>query len=700
MNESKKDIELRQKIQNRLQIMSGYHSRTYDYIKEQLEFVSGNQWDSSVLSARQLDKRPSVVLNLTKTYVNRVVNPVRMNPIGIRINTDNPELTEFTTGVIREVEANSRAQEAYEVAYDHAVSGGLGWVKVGTDYRDDSSLEQKVVVDLVRNPLSVWLDPYSKRVDGSDAEYGVCVEYLSSEEAQKMYGDEAVGDGMGGINLFEYWNTPEDSTADMTYYEIEREEVDRYWYEDGEFDDEEPNPEKPVAATRKIVKKSVRAVRYVGNKKVDEVVIPIPYIPLIPVYGDQLYLNNGDDIHLAGIPHWLKDSQRMVNYYGSNELELAALAPKAPWIVAEGQIEGYEDTWAEANHRAVSALPYKPETIGGQMVPPPVRADNQAQTGGLMQSRQKAQEDMAREIGIFDNMMGQVTAANETGKAALLRANQGELPTAHYLQNLQQSIAQVGRVVLHLLAWVGDTPRLVGVRDAQGNKVMVTTTLSEVFTDQFLQHAEVETSSGPAYESRRRESINAILQMAQIMPDKMSIMADLLVRNMDAPGSQEIADRLHKALPPEFKEGGEGPTKEELQMQLQQAQQQIAVQSDQTQKLQGIIQQLQARILSGDKDRQADLAKVLIKEEGAMARERIKQSSEDERMAMKIEAEAESDMRDLASKVIDREEDRVDMRLSAAQTPEDYVPPVPGPISTDQAENTEVMRNIDETLRK
>ena len=118
MNESKKDIELRQKIQNRLQIMSGYHSRTYDYIKEQLEFVSGNQWDSSVLSARELDKRPSVVLNLTKTYVNRVVNPVRMNPIGIRINTDNPELTEFTTGVIREVEANSRAQEAYEVRED------------------------------------------------------------------------------------------------------------------------------------------------------------------------------------------------------------------------------------------------------------------------------------------------------------------------------------------------------------------------------------------------------------------------------------------------------------------------------------------------------------------------------------------------------------------------------------------------------
>jgi len=663
---TQKEIKQRQRIQDRMQRMNEYHNKTYDYVKDQLEFASGDQWQTNVRAERQKDGRPTVVLNLTKSYINRVVNPVRMNPIGVNVGTDNKELTDLLSGIIRQVEVESRMKEVTDVAYENAVTAGLGWYRLGTDYIDDDSLEQKVTVDIVRNPMSCWLDPYSKRADGSDAEFGAFIEYIDQEAAVEQYGEDAVGQGLGGVDIFEHWTVPEDSVADFTYYELESEKIQRYWYENGTTTDGQPNPNKPYVKARTIEKKQVRAIRYIGNKKIE----------------------------------WIKDSQRMVNYYGSNELELASLAPKSPWVIAEGQIEGYEEDWLNANRIATSALTYKPDALGGQMVPPPMRADNQAQTGGLMASRQKAQEDMGREIGIFDNMLGQVEAANESGKAALLRANQGELPTAHYLQNLEQSIAQVGRVMLYLLAWVGDTPRMVGVRDAQGQTKYVETTLSEILTPKVLKNASIETTAGPAYESRRRESINAIMQMGQIMPEKMGVMADILVENMDAPGSIEIAERLRKL--PDIQallDEGEGPTKEELEQQLQGAQAQMAQQQDTMGKMEGIIKQLQARIIADDKDRQADMAKTLIKEEGALARERMKQVGEDERAALKIEADAESDMRSLAGDVL-KAEQKADIDLTANFTAEDYVPPVAGPLSTDKADTAEVSASIDKTLGK
>jgi len=693
------EIEQRQKIQKNMQVMNEFHNQTYDYMRDQLEFASGDQWQDVVKSQREKTGRPTVVLNLTKSYVNRIVNPVRMNPVGVRIGTDNKELTDLVSGIVRQVEVESRAKEAYETAYENAVTCGLGWIKLGTDYVDDESLEQKVTVDIVRNPMSVWMDPYAKRIDGSDAKFAVHMEFIPADEAEREYGEEATGSGIGGIDIYEYWQVPENSVPDFTYYEIECEKLQRYWYEDGSSSDNDANPDKVVVQQRLIENKQVRAIRYVGNKKIQETLIPIPYIPLVPVFGDYLYLERESKVHHSGIVHWLMDSQRMVNFYGSNELELASLAPKAPWIVAEGQIEGYEDIWASANTEAVSALPYKPDTIGGQAVPPPTRVDNQAQTGALIQSRQKSQEDMGREIGIFDNMLGQVQAANETGKAALLRANQGELPTAHYLQNYEQSIAQVGRVILYLLAWVGDTPRMVGVRDERGQKVMVETTLSEILTPKFLKHAEVETTAGPAYESRRRESINAILQLGQVMPEKMGMMADLLVENMDAPGAAEIAERLRKSpdIAALLEEGG-GPTKEELEMQLQQAQAQIAQQTDTAEKLEGIIRQLQAQIISKDKDRQADIAKTLIKEEGSMAREKLKQHGEDERTALKIEADAEADMRSFAGEVFKQENDRVNEAALGNFESTDYVPPVRGPLSVPESEANQAQSDIENTL--
>lgn len=694
--EMKKEEALRARVQEKMSTLNGYWSQTYDYMEDQLEFRDGDQWDDKIESERTTDGRPSLVLNMTKTYVNRIVNPMRQNPVGVRINTDDTDFTELLSGIVREVEHKSRAVEAYETAYENAVTCGLGWIKVGTDYENDESLEQKISIEIVRNPMSVWLDPFSDRIDGSDAKYGVCVTYMDSKAAKEEYGDEAVGQGMAGIDIYEKWTVPDDSTADVTYYELETKKIKRYWLEDGTTVDEEP---EFYVQMREIEEKQCKVVRFVGNKLIGEpMYLPIPFLPLIPVYGDRLNLQRYSDIRLGGLIHWIQDSQKMVNFYASNELELAALAPKSPWVLAEGQVEGYEDIWATANTKSHSFLPYKPENLHGQMAPPPQRADNTAQTGGLIQSRAQAQQDMGREIGIFDSMFGAVEAANEAGKTNILRQNQGELSTAHYLQNYSQSIAQVGRVIMWLLPYVGDVTRTIGVRGEDGKKTFQPMVLSEVITKRVLQEMNLEVTSGPALEGKRREAVNAILQMGSVMPDKMALMADLLVENLDAPGSKEMAARLKKTLPPELQDEQEGPSVQEMQQQLEQSNQVIQQQADRAQQLEGVIQQLQAEVISNTQDNKTKLATAVIKEEGAMARERMKQAGEDQRQMESIEADAESDMLKASGEVFKANAEVDKAALEAASGSEGFVPSVKGPISVDQASDKQATQDIADTL--
>ena len=60
--------------------------------------------------------------------------------------------------------------------------------------------------------------------------------------------------------------------------------------------------------------------------------------------------------YFTGLIRWARDPQRMYNFAQSTIAETAALTPKAPWLVAEGQDEGYEADFAQANRAAVDGL--------------------------------------------------------------------------------------------------------------------------------------------------------------------------------------------------------------------------------------------------------------------------------------------------------------------------------------------------------
>jgi len=692
-NLTEDEVNLRSRVMSRLDKLSSYHSKTYDYIEDQLEYASGEQWDESVRNERENNGMPVMTIPMIQTYINRIVNPLRKNPLGMRVETPDEDLTELISGVIREIESKSRSREAYEKAFYNAVASGLGWIKVGTRFKDDYSMEQEIYIDIVPHPGSIFIDPHSKQTDGSDAKFGVYMTYIDTQEAKELYGDD-VGGSIGGINIFDRWerDIPDESTPEMLYYELVEKKVKRFFYQDGSTSDVEIEG-KIAVASRDISRKSCKVIKFVGQKIVSEVELPIPFIPLIPVYGDHLNLYKNSDIHLAGVVHWGKASQDMINMYASNEVQLVANSPKAPWIMVEGQDENHPE-WDDANEKNYSKLTYTPVALDdGTPAPAPYRADNSAQTQGFIASRNQASQDMGRTLGMFDNMLGGMQTSNESGMAVGLRNTEGELSTIQYIQNLEHSIEQCTRVVLHLVPYVYDTTREITVRSEDGNKAVVPVNLSQVITDELLQNIDIVFSSGPALASKKQEAVMNVMNVMSLMPDKAPMIGDILIDNLDAPGSREISNRLKKMLPPELQEGNK-EVDPQVQQLLAQADQQSQAQSQQIQYLEGIVRQLQAEAIADSEKNKTQTINTVIKAEADIAKERIKQSGEDERLQEKIEADASKDMMNVAKDIIGNVTEVTDP-IELAPGSEDYVPVVRGPVVSPSVKDPSLVESIE-----
>jgi hypothetical protein len=629
----KNEDDIRKTLSERLGIVSSENTNQYKAMFNAAAFATGDQWSKEDEADR--DGRPTPVLNFTGTYIQRIVNPFRMNPFGIKVTAQDKKIEEIITGKIIDIENRSNAPEAYETALENAVTGGMGWIAVRTDYVDDESLDQNVIVDRVADPTSCYLDPFAEAVDGSDATYGFYIKYISTESAKALYGDEALQQ-INGVDLYKSWEVPQDSTADMLYYEVEQKSAKRYWLEDGRVVDT-VNEWDVVVNSREVIQKKVIIRRYVGQYLVSENTLDIPFIPLVPVYGDRDVGNEG--IKWAGILRRVEASQKMVNSYAASEQELVALAPKSPWIINDEAIESYDKIWATANTRPHAYLPWKLHNDDGTTNMQPTRNDNTANTQGLIQSRGVAASDMAKETGIFDNQLGNAPSTTQSGIAAAINTSQGEISTAQYMDNLSKSIKQVGRIIVAYARVIYDTNRVHNIVSADGVTEEVNFNLGEFLKQN--KNIDISVSAGPSYASTKEREIETILEIGHAMPDKMPILADVMLDNLSTEGSKELSRRFKLLLPVELQDKDEKAADPQALMALQSAQQTIEELQQTADKSNEIISYLQTQLVSSQDKNKTDLLKAQMQDDAKFAIERLKQENENYRAELSVNANME-----------------------------------------------------------
>lgn len=575
---------------------------------EDLKFVGGDQWPVELQNSRNLESRPVITINKLDGYCRQVSNQQRQQRPRIKVHATNTHEqmveAEIVQGLIRHVEVNSNADHAYDNGFDYAVRMGWGFMRVRTDYVSPDSFDQEIYIDPVDNPFTVYFDPNSIAPDGSDAERCLVTTMVPKAEFRKMYPEADDGGTSftqrGTGDSQSEWITKEDIRLAEYYYTV-REKATLYLLSDGTstFADDKDFFNRLDAAgitvvdKRQSYKKTIKYCKLTGVEVIEEGIWPSKYIPIVPIYGRHIVIS--DKRHKFGMVRYAKDPQRMYNFWQTSITESVALAPKAKWLMAEGQDEGHENDWAQANIKSFPLLRYKQTDIDGRAAPAPTRLQPEPPPAGVMAAAAGVNEDIKVMMGIFDP--AQLKQGNISGKALNGQQQQVDLTNFDYYDNLTRSIAQVGRIILDLIPKIYDTQRVLRIIGEDGKPELVTVNEQDAIGNILKNNTavgqyDVVMETGPGYNSKRQEAVESMMQLLGADPQLMQTAGDLIFRNMDFPGADIIADRLatlnplaqideHSKIPPQ------------VQMQLAQAQKQVKDMQQQMQAMQMAMKQRQ-----------------------------------------------------------------------------------------------------------
>ncbi len=577
---------------------------------DDLRFYAGSpdnhwQWPADVLATRgavqgqTINARPCLTINKLPQHVRQVTNDQRQNRPGAKVipvddNAD-VEVADIFNGMIRHIEYISDADVAYDTACENQVSYGEGYLRLLTEYCEDNTFDQDIKIGRVRNSFSVYMDPTIQDPTGADAKWCFVTEDVTKAEFERMYPDSSPittlqSLGVGDQSISNWLNEDTIRIADYYYIDFDRTTLNLY---PGNATAFEGTPEdKQLRAIYGKPKKSresdrpkVKYCKINGYEILEEREWAGKYIPVIRIVGNEFEVDGR--LYVSGLVRNAKDAQRMYNYWVSQEAEMLALAPKAPFIGYGGQFEGYENQWKTANTQNWPYLEVNPDVTDGQggMLPLPQRAQPPMASSGLLQAKAGASEDIKSTTGQYNASLGM--GSNErSGKAILARQREGDVGTYHYGDNLARGVRHVARQLVDLIPKIYDTQRIARIIGEDGETKMIKINpeqqqpvnkimdergiVIEKIYNPGVGKYDVVAITGPGYATKRQEALEAMAQLLQGNPQLWAVAGDLFVKNMDWPGAQEMSKRFAKTIDPKFLSDGEdNPALQAAQQQIQ-----------------------------------------------------------------------------------------------------------------------------------
>jgi hypothetical protein len=633
---SKDDDNKMATMRHRLQMAQSAYSDSREDELDDLRFMAGSpdnqwQWPADVLATRgavqgqTINARPCLTINKLPQHVRQVTNEQRQNrPSGKVIPADDNadvQVAEIFNGVVRHIEYMSDADVAYDTACDNQVTYGEGYIRLLTEYCNDETFDQDIRIERVRNSFSVYMDPTIQDPCGADAEWCFVTEDILRDEYERMFPDASpistlYSQGVGNDGLSSWLQ--EDTIRIAEYFYNTYEKATLHLYPDNQTAFSGTPQDKQLTAmfgkpirTRIVDRKKVMWMKTNGFDILDEREWAGKWIPVVRVIGNEWEVEGR--LHISGLVRNAKDAQRMYNYWTSQEAEMLALAPKAPFIGYGGQFEGYEMQWKTANTTNWPYLEVNPDVTdgAGSVLPLPQRAPPPLPQTGLIQAKMGAADDIKGTTGQYDASLGM--AGNErSGKAILAREKQGDVGTYHYVDNLARAIRHITRQIVDMIPKIYDTQRIARIIGIDGEVSMVKFNpaqpepvkeirdqnggMIEKIYNPSVGTYDVMVTTGPGYMTKRQEALDAMSQILQTNPQLWSVAGDLFIKNMDWPGAQEMAERFKKILDPKvLSEGDQSP-------EMAAAAQQMEAMTQEMNRMTDIIQNVQDSVAQREVD--------------------------------------------------------------------------------------------------
>ena len=562
--------------------------------------ISGAQWEGPL--QEQFENRPKMEVNKIALAITRIINEYRNNRVTVdfisKDGTKRTDLADVCNRLYRADEQDSAANEAYDNAFDEAVTGGFGAWRLRAVYEDEYDPEnekQRIRIEPIYDAdSSVYFDLDAKRQDKADAKCCYVLTSISRDAYMQEYGDDPTTWPKEVYQSEFDWDTPdvvfvaeyymvEEVSREMRVYQAIDGSEERYTQDEFE---EDPDLEARLAAIgsveirrRRVKQRKVRKYLMSGGKILrDDGYIAGDQIPIVPVYGKRWFIDNVE--RCMGVVRMAKDAQRLKNMQLSKLAEISALSSVEKPIMTPEQVAGHQMMWADDNIKQYPYLLINPVTgaDGSQQISGPVAYTKSAAVPPAMAALLQVTEvDIADILGNQQN--GDKIVSNISGKAVEMVQQRLDMQAFLYMSNFGKAVQRAGEIWLSMSKDVyvepGRKMKTVGPQgEIESVELMKPTIVDgEVVAANDLSQArfDVVATVGPSSQSQRAATVRAVLGMLQLVqdPQTQQVLLAMAFQNMEGEGISDVRSFFRRQM---VMAGIMKPTEEEAQM-LQAAQQ-------------------------------------------------------------------------------------------------------------------------------
>lgn len=582
---AKDDSEFFEVVHKRYNNAKEIWEQVFTFFRGDVEFEGGDMWDSSLKSKRKVNNLSCLTVNKISPKVKYIVNNARAAMPSIKVRPIKDGASENTAkvfdGIIKSIEYQGNTKQARIFAHKQNVIGGLG------AWRDILYVNEEGYPDIkserILDPTTILIDPNAKEQDFSDAKYAFVTTWISKDEFQKEYKD---------VDVTNY------SKDNNSWYSQDSVQVVEYWCkgDDGLFD-------QYLITADKILKE---VTDYPGK-----------YLPIYYLTGEESSV--GGERGYKGIVRDVKDMQMLHNLTKSRTADYIARSAEAQWLVEAEMIADYKDIWQKANVSGSPVLPYTATSAGGK----PARVDPLTPPTGLLEASSESDEDIRMTIGIRDPLAD--VPSSQSGKAIQLQIAQGNIGTFEYADKLNDLIKYQGKVLVDLIPKVFNYAHIREIMGEDGEVTPVQLNQPYIDNGEQVMHDlskgkyMVTISTGASYESQRSETADKLIELVGKYPEMMQLAGDLIVRNMDFVGKDDLADRLKAAIPPNILAATNASNGDKAEAQVAQMNAQMQQMGLQMQQMQEALQQAQQLNMQLQQDQQTKATETQIRTQAELA---------------------------------------------------------------------------------
>ena len=366
----------------------------------------------------------------------------------------------------------------------------------------------------------------------------------------------------------------------------------------------------------------------VNNNAIDGGILPLDRVPVVPVYGERFFDNEGD-LHWNGMVAKARSIQKLVNLSVTQLAERLSLSPKPQWMGTVEAFKGLDKYYKDAGAGLNPILPYNRKSADQKdVLEPPQRFDAKVQF-----------EDLGGVIGNMLSVMGSVTGVDahglidqntmKTATEVSYAAEAYSTNIRHYMVHLQASFKALGDMV----------GKMMGIEGI------------------------ISIAQGPIEWMGLKQARAEIVQLMQVAePNQKPSLIDALIQTYpDNPVMAKLYAQLHSLPTPTPMEMEMQQTAEMMKQKIEQDQQTI-MQLDQKlkeyeQMLRDQKEQRELEVTKLQLQHQYDIEDAILKAQLDSGVDADKAAIEAEREANRLEADAMS----LAMK-LDGERQKLDLQ--------------------------------------